>query len=125
TVFSIVIAYEYKIKYGDDGVLKAIRGFSRAASVDAYLNAVKDDPKAHDDGRAADAAFSAYFSRRNAAILKTYDVSLCDRFMNKARNDMKVFDKPVIGAYYHECAPHMRSMPYLENGVLKERPAYM
>lgn len=125
TVFSIASIYELYLD-GRPGPLR------RAAdvhpdSVAAYYASVLEDEAAHWDGRAAQAAFEAYFTPGNAARLERYDLKLCRAFAKNLPLDPyrePLPEKAHKDILYNYLCP-IAAMPYADSrGRMIDRPHY-
>lgn len=85
TAFSLVVMYELYLFQDNQEPLNRAWEVHRG-SVEAYWQAVGRDENAHWNGKAADAAFNAYFRNDNRDRLARYDLKLCEEFMRSAEN---------------------------------------
>lgn len=128
TAFSIAAMYEYMMLRGDDTPLRRAREVHRS-SVDAYVDVVRTDINAHWNGKAAHAAFEAYFWRDNRSRLKNYDLKLCRKFLRRIEEGDAVVDMDaphyVQAGLFDEALNPIVSMPFISRGGKSvEREAY-
>jgi hypothetical protein len=129
TVFSIVNAYDAFLKDNYDPIISV--GRTRGEATLAYMKEVDADRNAHWDGRAANEALKAYFSKKNKNILRTYDVTTCEDVADLPLH--KCFDfnadpeiRQMKQRMFENYIKPLRRMPYMDkHGHMQERPHYM
>lgn len=93
TAFSLAVMYELYLFKDDPQPLNAAHRV-HPGSVDAYWRATGRDENAHWNGKAAQAAFHAYFRSDNGQRLRDYDIKLCEEFFRSAAEDEESCEVP-------------------------------
>ena len=127
TAFSLTVMYELSLLKGDYEPLHVAREV-HPGSVDAYWREIHRDDNAHWNGKAAQAAFCAYFRSDNRQRLQQYDIKLCTEFMRAVVEERQDDYPPPRASRSRRVADYMRpisTMPFVSrNGIVREREAY-
>lgn len=108
TAFAATIAYEFHLAAGNNAPWKAMQVEDNASRY-AYMKAIKKDPQSHWDGRAAHAAFRAYFSMTNRGALECYEKIIRSGFEETASQAALTCN---LGKAMERYIRPLRLMPY-------------
>ena len=126
TVLSIAVAFEAAHIGRNPHPLREAREV-HPDSVDAYIELGSDKKlEGHYDGRAAQAAFEAYFSKGNIDRLRDYDRDVLNDFKKaKLFADTRFVTRNELEEDWYRYMRPVSSMPYMnEEGRIAERPNY-
>lgn len=125
--FSLTVAYEAATFLGKTDVLEAARKVAPSAAA-AFEKAINEDKNSHWDGRAAQAAYEAYFHKDNLGTLEIYDLKRCEEFkwnMRAVRPAPDELPKEQLIERLYKMMKPIVSMPYVtDDGEVVERKAY-
>jgi hypothetical protein len=130
TAFSLTVMYELFMLQGNEKPLKRAAEI-HGGSVYAYRDEIAKDLNSHWNGKAADAAFNAYFWDDNSHHLQTYDLDMCEEFARKAQDEDHTGYAALTmpkGKKMNLLASHFRPMSHMpfvaKSGRMAQRNAY-
>lgn len=127
SVLCMTAVCEIAEQTGDDTIIKATQRRHRTYRffMDAFMQAVNQDPQSLWDGRAQSAGFRAYIAPGNLKKLKLYDEDSC-KFERKMIEDFGDIERDVECKGFIDLVAQLFSMPYKdpETGALVERPHF-
>lgn len=128
TAFSLVMMYDLFLEQDNPQPLH-VAGKVHPDSVEAYWHETSLDPDTHWNGKAAMAAFEAYFYPRNESRLTDYDMRLCRKFLRAAKQkdprDYEPVSEQERRDIFEDYMNPLASLPFTDNaGRTVEREFY-